>query len=245
MPSATGLCHIKSKQINCLCDLIRSLWRAFAAFSAPQSVESTIDTPQQISMLAASIFAPGAPMNRLLLPAACLAIGLLAGSPASGADDATACLPGGEGRLQMEISGYFDATLDWGNAGTRCAGGPRPEGDALRLMFGRADDALMVVIAIAGLERGAVGARLPANLTVVREGRGEFFGTLGADSCLVEVTENAALADAPDSYRVSGSGRCLAPIEAVAGSSEIRIAPFEFTGFAEWPVETAVEPGSE
>lgn len=186
-------------------------------------------------MLAASIFSPGAPMNRLLPIFAGLAAGLLAGLPANGADAPTACLPDGAGRLQMAIAGHFDAALDWGNAGTRCAGGPRPDGDALRLMFGRADDALMVVIGISGLPRGSTGAGLPANITIVREGRGEFFGTLGADTCLVDVTENTPLVGSADAFRVSGSGRCLAPIEAVAGSTEIRIAPFEFTGFAEWP----------
>jgi hypothetical protein len=195
-------------------------------------------------MLPASVFARGAPVNRLLLLlVACLSSAPLAWpAAANGVEDAAvACLPGGEGRLQMEIAGHFEASLDWGNAGTRCAGGPRPQGDALRLMFGRADDALMVVIGIAGLERGGVGSGLLANLTIVREGRGEFFGTLGADACLVDVIENTPLADIPGAYRVRGSGRCLAPVEAVAGPAEIRVAPFEFTGFAEWPVETGTD----
>jgi hypothetical protein len=180
-------------------------------------------------------------MNRLLLMTAWLMTAPLAWSAADGAEDATACLPDGTGRLQMEISGHFDAVLDWSNAGTRCAGGPRPDGNALRLMFSHAEDALLIVVAVTGLERGRIGDGLPANLTLVREGRAEFFGTLGADTCLVDVTENAPLAGIPGAYRVSGSGRCLAPIEAVAGTSEIRIAPFEFTGYAEWPETTGVD----
>lgn len=241
MPSATGLCNINTKQINKLSALIRSLWREIAALGLLQSARLTIDTPQQFSMLPASISCHGASMKRFLpLLAACVATAPLA-PPALGVEDVPACLPGGEGRLQMHISGYFETVLDWGNAGTRCAGSPRPDGDALRLMFSRADDALLVVIGITGLEPGALGTGLPANLTVVREGRGEFFGTLGADSCLVDVTAHAPLAGAPGAYRVSGSGRCLAPIEAVAGSTEIRIAPFEFTGYAEWPAETGAD----
>jgi hypothetical protein len=181
-------------------------------------------------------------MNRLLpLLTAWLAIAPLAWPAATAAEDATACLPDGTGRLQMEISGHFDATLDWSNAGTRCAGGPRPDGNALRLMFSHAEDALLIVVAVTGLERGGTGDGLPANLTLVREGRAEFLGTLGADTCLVDVTENTPLAGMPGAYRVSGSGRCLAPIEAVAGTSEIRIAPFEFTGYAEWPESTGAE----
>ena len=193
-------------------------------------------------MLPASNSSPGVPMNRLLLLlTACLATAPLAWSAPGGAADATACLPDGAGRLQMQVSGHFDAALDWSNAGTRCAGGPRPDGDALRLMFSRAEDALLIVIAVTGLERGGTGDGMPANITVVREGRAEFFGTLGADTCLVDVTENTPLAGIPGAYRVSGGGRCLAPIEAVAGTSEIRIAPFEFTGYAEWPADDGAD----
>lgn len=153
------------------------------------------------------------------------------------ADEGAGCIPGGDGRLQMTISGHFAAAVDWDNEGTTCAGGPRPGGEALRLMFNRPDESLLVVIGITGLERGATGEGLPANLTVVREGRAEFFGTLGADACLVDVTENALVAGSADVYRVGGRGRCLAPIEAVAREGEIRISPFEFTGIAAWPLE--------
>jgi hypothetical protein len=93
-----------------------------------------------------------------------------------------------------------------GNEGTVCDGGPRPAGDALRLMFSREDEGLLVVIAITGLERGATGGGLPANLTVVRHGSGEFYGTLGADACLVEVEDNVPAGS--DAWRVSGHGRC-------------------------------------
>jgi hypothetical protein len=181
-------------------------------------------------------------MKRPLLPlSAWIVAGLLAGLPAMAEDAGSDCVPGGGGALRMEISGYFDATVDWADKGTRCAGGPRPGGDALRLMFSRADEALLVVIGITGLERGAVGTGLPANLTIVREGRGEFFGSLGAAACLVDVTENAPLADAADGFRVSGLGRCLAPIDAVARDGEIRVAPFEFTGLAWWPEDEGEE----
>lgn len=146
------------------------------------------------------------------------------------------CLPGGGGRLEVQISGEFDAAVDWGNDGTRCDGGPRPDGDALRLMFSRDDDGLLMVLGITGLGRGATGESLPANLTVVRQGLGLFYGSLGADTCIVTVEENRAV-DRPDTYRVSGHGRCEAPIEAIARDGEIRIAPFAFSGKAYWPEE--------
>jgi hypothetical protein len=147
------------------------------------------------------------------------------------------CLPGGDGRLQMGISGDFEAKVDWGNEGTRCEGGPRPAGDALRLMFSRDDDGLLVVIGITGLARGATGEGLLANVTVVRQGLGRFYGTLGADACVVEVEENSPVAGLADAWRVSGQGYCAAGIEAIAREGEIRIAPFAFTGLAFWPDE--------
>lgn len=169
------------------------------------------------------------------LIALCLASGALANASELAADEMPSCIPGGGGRLVMELSGQFDASIDWGNEGTLCEGGPRPEGDALRLMFKREDDGLLVVIAITGLDRGVTGTGFLANLTMVREGRGEFYGTLGADACVVDVEENVPEPAVANAYRVSGQGRCVAPIEAIAREGEVRVAePFQFTGIVYW-----------
>jgi hypothetical protein len=160
-----------------------------------------------------------------------------AGQTALASQPPHTCLPTGEARLEMRITGDFDAEVQWGNEGTRCDGGPRPEGDALRLMFGREDAGLLIVLGITGLERAATGTGLLANVTVVRQGLGQFYGTLGADTCVVNVEENAAIAGMIDAYRVSGRGRCESPIEAVNRDGHIRVAPFEFSGLAFWPEE--------
>jgi hypothetical protein len=184
------------------------------------------------------------PMNRLLarialvaVPALLAAPALLLGAAGDATDAAVECIPGGGGRLQLAVSGDFDAELDWRNAGTRCDGGPRPAGDALRLMFNRDDEGLLIVIGITGLARGATGSGLLANVTVVRQGLGLFYGTLGADACIVDVEGNVAEPGFADAYRVSGHGRCAAAIEAIGREGEIRIAPFSFTGLAYWPDE--------
>jgi len=160
---------------------------------------------------------------------------LLAIAPAGATDGPVACLPGGGGHLQLEISGDFTAQVDWDNAGTVCDGGPRPGGDALRLAFSREADELMVLVGITGLERGATGEGLLANITIVRQGMGRFYGTLGAHACVVDVTENLSQPGIEDGYRVSGQGRCAAGIEAIGRPGEIRVSPFEFTGMAWWP----------
>lgn len=172
---------------------------------------------------------------------ACAGLASLAGTSSVGADATVSCIPGGGGRLAMEISGAFEAAVDWGNEGTACEGGPRPEGDALRLMFSREAEGLVVVLGITGLEPGAIGEGLLANLTVIREGRAEFYGTLGADACVVDVTRNDADPAFADVYRVSGRGRCVAPVGAIAREGEIRVAPFEFAGRAHWPLEVQAD----
>jgi hypothetical protein len=175
------------------------------------------------------------------LRACCLALAasasLLPDAKARAAEDPGACLPGGGGRLVMEITGAFEAGIDWGNAGTHCEGGPRPRGDALRLMFSREDDGLLVVIGITGLGRDVASGELPANLTIVRQGLGEFYGSLGADACRVTVDVNETVPALADAWRVSGRGWCERPIEAIARDGEVVVGPFEFTGMAIWPDE--------
>jgi len=167
---------------------------------------------------------------------------LLAAGPAGAADAPVACLPGGGGHLQLEISGDFAAVVDWGNAGTVCDGGPRPGGDALRLVFSREADELMVLVGITGLERGGTGDGLLANVTIVRQGMGRFYGTLGAHACVIDVTANLPEPGIENGYRVSGRGRCAAGIEAIGRTGEIRVSPFEFTGLAFWPVQDEQGP---
>lgn len=176
-------------------------------------------------------------IQRPFIFATTAALGALLARGACAEEPVHECLAGGGGRLEIEISGDFEATVDWGNEATRCEGGPRPAHDALRLMFSRDDDGLLIVIGITGLQRGVAGEALLANLTVVRQGKGQFYGSLGADACVVDVHENVATPGQPDTFRVSGTGRCAAPIEAIARDGEIRVAPFTFTGKAYWPEE--------
>ncbi len=155
------------------------------------------------------------------------------------ADDAAleACVPSGGGRLEMTVTGLFDARVEWGNEGTRCDGGPRPAGDALRLMFSRDDQALLVVIAITGVAPGVTGSGLPADLTLVRQGTGEFYGTLGERACTVDVELNQPENGVEDAWQIGGKGRCDQPVEAIGRDGEVRVAPFAFSGIAHWPEE--------
>ncbi|MFN2167566.1 MAG: hypothetical protein ACK2U9_15030, partial [Anaerolineae bacterium] len=84
---------------------------------------------------------------------------------------------------------------------------------------------------------------LPANLTLVREGEGEFYSTLGDDICQVTLTENRPEAGREAGvFRVSGTGECARPIPAVAREGEVRVRPFSFTGRVLWPAEAENVP---
>lgn len=151
------------------------------------------------------------------------------------ADAPTGCLDATAGALSLPLSGAVDTTLEWSGSGLECQGMPRPDEDGVRLMFSHADDAMLVVLGVTGLERGETGRGLAANLTLVREGAGEFYGTLGTENCTVDVRRNERWDDGPgESWRVSGIGRCPAPVLAIGREGAVRVAPFSFDGVVDW-----------
>lgn len=150
----------------------------------------------------------------------------------------TDCLPDDGGQFHMAISGSFEAQLDWSGDRLVCEGMPRPDGTGLRLMFGNEADELLIVLGVSGLSRGATGRDLPANLTLVRQGLGEFYGTLGEGNCRVDILENRPLGNTGQaSWRIRGEGRCQEPVGAIGNDGAVSIAPFSFTGVAAWPGE--------
>jgi len=145
------------------------------------------------------------------------------------------CLPDGTGRLDMVVSGAMEARIAWAD-GMECQGMPRPDGSGLRVMFANRQESLLVVIGISGVERGATGEDLPANFTLVKEGAGEFYSTLGDEVCRVTLLENAPIEGTGDAvFRIRGEGQCPAPVPAVSREGEVRVRPFAFTGMAIWP----------
>jgi hypothetical protein len=159
-----------------------------------------------------------------------------AGVPGLAAPDAPAgCLDAASGALSLPLSGAVEAILEWSGTGLECQGMPRPDEGGVRLMFSHADDAMLVVLGVTGLERGETARGLAANLTLVREGAGEFYGTLGGENCNVDVRRNERWDDGPgESWRVSGIGRCPAPVPAIGREGVVRVAPFSFDGVVDW-----------
>lgn len=175
-----------------------------------------------------------------------------AAEPAAKAPAAAACRADGKGFFRARLQGSLKADLDWGNEGTECTGALRPDG-GIRLGFSRAIYAdgqrLVVLFGIAGLKEGASGRALPVNVTVIRQGTGEFFGTQGDDKCTLDEVRQDPIAGIPlrnRRYYVTARGFCIQPARALRGDGAVLITRFDFSGridFAE--ADTADDsPGS-
>lgn len=179
-----------------------------------------------------------------LMLAACVAHGLP--DPAAAAvapqpnGQAAACLPSGDGFFRARVSGVWNAELDWRNRDTECSGSIRPAEDGLRLRFRHVESdgtTLVFVFGITGLKEGATGKALPVNVTVIREGTGDFFATQGDQRCTVDEVVQRPLAGIPlrkRSYRVTARGFCTQPARALNGEGAILITRFDYAGRADF-----------
>jgi hypothetical protein len=161
------------------------------------------------------------------------------------------CLPSGDGYLRARLTGAIKAELDWGNDGTECTGAVRPTDGGIRMRFSRPDNAapggaksqtgrLVLVFGIAGLREGQPARALPVNLTVIREGEGQFFSTQGDDKCTLDEVTQQAIVGIPHrsrSYRVVARGFCTEPARAVRGKGAVLVSRFDYAGRIDFAAE--------
>lgn len=91
----------------------------------------------------------------------------------------------------------------------------------------------MLVFGISGLREGATATLLPVNVTVIREGSGEFYSTQGDDKCTLDRVTQKPLIGIPDRsrvYRIEARGFCTEPARALNGKGSILISRFDFAG---------------
>lgn len=173
--------------------------------------------------------------------------------PDTSSDAATAtppaqCLPDGTGYLRARLKGSIDTELDWGNEGTGCTGAVRPTDGGIRMRFTHADEGgqLIFLFGIAGLREGAPAKALPVNVTVIREGTGEFYGTQGDDKCTLDEVTQTPLVGIPHrarTYRIVARGFCTEPARALKGAGSILISRFDYAGRVDFDdEEQADEP---
>jgi hypothetical protein len=188
----------------------------------------------------------------------CACIALLSGTPALAlaqdsatpatiapgmpANDAKSCLEQGKGFLRARLSGSIRADIDWQQS-LECSGATRP-GGGVRMRFSHAfgdkDQQLVLVFGIGRLREGEPARNLPVNVTVIRQGAGEFFGTQGDANCTIDELHQEALAGIPlrnRSYRVVARGFCMKPARAINGKGSVLLTRFDFAGRVDFSEE--------
>jgi hypothetical protein len=161
------------------------------------------------------------------------------------------CLPDGDGYVRARITGALNAELTWDNDGTECTGALRPTDGGARMRFSRSDPAgdapLVLLFGVAGLREGEPAPLLPVNVTVMREGAGEFYSTQGDDKCMLENVRQTPIAGAPHdlrSYRVAARGFCTEPARAVRGPGAVLLSRFDIAGRVDYGAQND-NPGHE
>jgi hypothetical protein len=153
--------------------------------------------------------------------------------------------------LRARLQGSIDAELDWSADVQQCLGAPRPGGDGVRLLFkgpspsdaGRPDEpqGLLIVIGAGPLEPGESRRQVPANLTVIREGSGEFFATQGDDKCALDDVTQHAVEPERHRFRLTARGYCTQPARAVRGEGAVLVSRFDVEAIVDFS-ETAPPP---
>jgi len=108
----------------------------------------------------------------------------------------------------------------------------RPTGDGLRLVYrGTVPEVgpVLIVLGAGPLRPGESARHVPVNLTLVREGSGEFFATQGDDKCAFDELRQAPVDDSAKAYRVEGRGYCTQPARAVGGDRAVLVSRFDVT----------------
>jgi hypothetical protein len=153
------------------------------------------------------------------------------------------CVPAADGSLRARLQGAIEAEIDWGAGTAHCLGGVRPQGDGVRLLYkGSLPDGgpLLVVLGLAPLRPGESARNVPVNLTLVREGAGQFYATQGEDKCALDAVTQVPVAGAARLYRLEGRGYCTQPARAVGGDGAVLLSRFDIVAI----VPSAPEPPS-
>jgi len=188
------------------------------------------------------------PLRSLLLLACSLAAGC--GRAADPPDEAVApppaappasakllCAPADVGSLQARLSGAIEAEIDWSaSQEPQCRGDVRPTGDGLRLVFRGVlpdEGPLLVLLGAGPLQPGVSARNVPVNLTLVREGSGEFFATQGDDKCTFDELRQSPVDGSTTSFLVEGRGFCTQPARAMGTDGAVLVTRFDVTAIVD------------
>jgi hypothetical protein len=132
--------------------------------------------------------------------------------------------------LRARLQGSIEAEIDWGQDAPQCQGGVRPQGDGVRLIYKGTvpgTGPLLLVLGLAPLRPGESARNVPANLTVVREGAGQFYATQGEDKCALDTVTQVPAPGDPRFFRLEGRGYCIQPARAIGGDGAVLMSRFD------------------
>ena len=146
------------------------------------------------------------------------------------------CLEDGSGFLRVSLAGALEHDIEWRNDDMECGGmrgtvqfGGVPSGATQQVDLNFTIDA----------EEGATGTGVPVRVTIYDRESGSNFAMSGS-GCTADVTEQSLIDENPAfrMYRVVANGTCSEPLNQLtgpgAGTGEVTVGPFEFTGLGFW-----------
>ena len=159
------------------------------------------------------------------------------GPVASGGPDTPLCAPAERGYLKARLRGAIDADLDWSSGVPQCRGGLRPGGDGVRLLYKGTDanrQPLLLVFGAGPLHAGESARNVPVNLTVVREGSGQFFATQGPDKCALDEVRQQPVPAHEGQYLLTARGYCTQPARAVGTAGAVLLSRFDLEAIVDF-----------
>jgi hypothetical protein len=158
-------------------------------------------------------------------------------APAAGtleSDNLRPCILDRSGYLHGQMYGAINRNVDWTGVDVACGGMTRPREQGVRLVFAAPADErsqrLVFVIGIDGAFNALPNRESAANLTIVDERSGRFFGTQGMARCWTTVSELRELARNPASFRIDGELYCAGSIPSLSDNSSVTLSDFHYSG---------------
>lgn len=144
-----------------------------------------------------------------------------------------------DSRLAGRLYGALSLELDWAGGELLCDSMGRPNGEGIRLRFsgpaGDSADRLTIIIALPQLRAGESKSEVAANLTIIEDSAGRFYGSSGSNSCWADIEQEPQAGDpAPAAYIATGRVYCINPLAQVNGNSSVRLDELKFSAAADW-----------
>lgn len=141
---------------------------------------------------------------------------------------------GDDGALQTELFGSIETQIQWSGSDMFCQSMRRPNGEGIRLRFAGeiGTQTLAIIIALPKLEPGVSVVESPSTVTATVEDSGRFFSTPNLDICWTDVDFEKTINS--DSYVISATLYCVAPLGEINGDAAISIPQISFTTLANW-----------